>query len=68
MIDRAALAGMAIGAGAVLLAQQLFATTPLYVPIGIGCLLIMLGGVSWSDLRFQRERQERVGRRVKSDR
>lgn len=68
MIDRAALAGMAIGAGAVLLAQQLFATTPVFGAIAIAFVLIVLGGVAWGDLRFQRERQERVGRRVKTDR
>jgi fatty acid desaturase len=68
MIDRAALAGIAIGAGAVLIAQQLFATTPLYVPIFVGFLLVLLGGVAWGDLRFQRERQERVGRRAETDR
>lgn len=68
MIDRAALAGMAIGAGAVLIAQQLFATTPLYVPIGVGFVLFVLGGVAWGDIRFQRERQERVGRHAETDR
>lgn len=68
MIDRAALAGIAIGVGAALIARQLFATTPLYVPIAIGFVLVLAGGLVWGDLRFQRERLERVGRRAETDR
>lgn len=68
MIDRAAVAGMAIGAGAVLIAQQLFVTTPQYIPIAIGFVLVLTGLLLWGDLRFLRERQERVDRHAETDR
>ena len=57
MIDRALVAGIAIGIGAALIFSQLFASSPVIGIFGVGVLLVAGGGVYFWDLREQRERE-----------
>jgi thiol:disulfide interchange protein len=51
MVDRAVCAGAAVGAGLLLIVQQVFADTPTWGLMLIGIVLVVLGIVGWSDLR-----------------
>jgi hypothetical protein len=57
MIDRALIAGIAIGIGATLIASQLFISSPVIGVFGIGVLLVAGAGVYFWDLREQREQE-----------
>lgn len=51
MVDRAALAGMALGVGVLLIAQQVFANSPSWALLAIGIFVFVIGAIVWSDLR-----------------
>lgn len=56
MIDRAALAGIAIGAGLLLLFEQVFSVSPVIALVFVGGLLFVCGLVVFWDVREQHER------------
>lgn len=66
MIDRAALAGMAVGVGLLLAFEQVFTNTPSWAALAVGGFLFAIGGVAWGDLRDQQH--ERLDRRAETDR
>lgn len=51
MVDRAALAGMALGVGLLLIVQQVFANSPSWPLLAIGIFVFVIGAIVWSDLR-----------------
>lgn len=57
MIDRALVAGIAIGIGGTLILSQLFRESPSFIAIGVGIVLVALAGVAFSDLREERHEE-----------
>lgn len=55
MIDRATVAGIAIGVGALLMFAQVFSDNPNFALLGVGGLSFALGLVFWSDLREEND-------------
>lgn len=64
MIDRAACAGVAVGAGLLLLFEQVPTESPNFGLIVVGFLLVLGGGLVWGDLRdvFHNEKEMQRGR------
>jgi hypothetical protein len=64
MIDRAALAGAAVGVGLLLIGQQVFSESPSWVSLGLGIAAVVLGAILWSDLH-ESSRRESIKRRLR---
>lgn len=51
MIDRAAIAGMALGVGLLLILQETFSNSPSWPVLMIAGISVVIGAIVWSDLR-----------------